>query len=61
MLTNKNVKEISEIKAKLEDLRLGIINKEKEIEIKNKQIGIVEMRFDEKILEREKKNEGIEK
>ena len=61
MLENKNDKEISEIKAQLEDLRLGIMKKEKEIDIKNKQIGIFEMRFDEKILELEKKNEFIER
>ena len=61
LLVNGNDKEISEIKAKLEDLRLGIINKEKEIEIKNKQIDSIEMRFDERLLELEKKNEGIEK
>ena len=61
MLENKNDKEISEIKAQLEDLRLGIMKKEKEIDIKNKQIGIFEMRFDDKILELEKKNEFIER
>ena len=61
MLENKNDKEISEIKAKIEGLRPGMINRENEIEIKNKQIGIVEMRLDERILELEKKNEGIEK
>jgi hypothetical protein len=31
LLENKNDKEISKIKAQLEDLRLGIMKKEKEI------------------------------
>ena len=49
------------MKAKLDDLRNGILNKDKEIDIMNKQIGIIEMRFDECIIELEKKNESIEK